>query len=74
MSQHQPSGSQHPHAGQSVHYIGHDGRTHNAVIDKLDGNKADLTAHIDGSPQKLTGVSHGASGAPNTWDYAPKQP
>lgn len=52
-----------------AHYTDQAGRKHEAVIDKLNGDNADLTVDIDGQQQKLSAVPHSAVGGVHTWDH-----
>lgn len=55
--------------GDKVHYTSQSGQQHEATVDKLDGDFADLTVHEDGAPKKYTAVPHSAVGGVHTWDH-----
>jgi len=70
MSEYTSSGKQPKlQAGHTVRYTAHDGRQHDAVVESMSGDMANLAATIDGQHQKFTSVPHSATGGAHTWDH-----
>lgn len=57
-------------AGDTVSYTSRDGQTNDAKVDKVDGEKIDLTVQIPGSgPRQYTAVPMNADGSPHSWTH-----
>lgn len=54
--------------GDTVSYTGRDGQTNDAKVDKVDGEKLDLTVQIPGGqPRQYTAVPMNADGGAHSW-------
>lgn len=56
-------------AGDTVSYTSSDGQTNDAKVDKVDGEKLDLTVQTPNGPRQYTAVPMNADGGAHSWNH-----